>query len=194
MLHRIEPLHFPTRGARPALYKLLQKSECFVWTSEAQEALGGLKALLSKAPVLVPPTSEGTLVLYITATTQVMSTFLVVEKEEEGHTLKVQHPIYFVREILADTKTHYPQIQKLLYVVLIAKCKLRHYFESHPVMVVTSFPLGEIVRNPNVTGRIAIELMGQGIMFSSLTAIKSQALTDFVSEWMETQLPPAPVD
>jgi len=53
--------------------------------------------------------------------------------------------------------------------VLIAKRKLRHYFESHPITVVTSFPLGEVVRNPDATGRIAkwlLELMGQGIEYA----------------------------
>jgi hypothetical protein len=60
-----------------------------------------------------------------------------------GHALKVKHPIYFISKILANAKTRYPQVQKLLYTVLIAKRKLRHYFESHSVMVVTSFPLGE---------------------------------------------------
>jgi hypothetical protein len=47
--------------------------------------------------------------------------------------------------------------------VLIAKRKLRHYFESHPVMVVTTFPLGEVVRNSDAMRRIAkwpLELMG----------------------------------
>ena len=55
--------------------------------------------------------------------------------------------MYFISKVLSDSKTHYPQIQKLLYTVLIAKRNLRHYFESHTVMVVTSFPLGEIVQN-----------------------------------------------
>ena len=81
------------------------------------------------------------------ATTQVVSATLVVEREEEGHALKVQRHVYFISEVLSDSKTRYPQIQKLLYAVLIAKRKLCHYFESHPVMIVTSFPLSEVVQN-----------------------------------------------
>ena len=103
-----------------------------------------VKQLLTKAPILVPPTDGEPLLLYFAATTQVVSAALVVEREEEGHALKVQHPVYFISEVLSDSKTHYPQILKLLYVILIAKRKLRHYFESHPVTVVTSFPLGEV--------------------------------------------------
>ena len=45
-----------------------------------------VKQLLTKAPILVPPTDVGPLLLYITATTQVVRTALVVEREE-GHTL-----------------------------------------------------------------------------------------------------------
>ena len=44
------------------------------------------------------------------ATTQVVNAALVVEWEEEGHALKVQHPMYFISEVLSDSKTHYPQI------------------------------------------------------------------------------------
>ena len=83
-----------------------------------------------------------------------VSATLVVEREEEGHTLKVQHHVYFISEVLFDSKARYPQIQKLLYAILIAKRKLRHYFESHPVMVMTSFPLSEVVQNWDATGRI----------------------------------------
>ena len=73
-----------------------------------------VKLLLTKAPILVPPTDGEPLLLYIAATTQVVSAALVVEREEEGHTLKVQCPVYFISEVLSDSKTHYPQIEKLL--------------------------------------------------------------------------------
>ena len=53
--------------------------------------------------------------------------------------------MYFISEVLFDSKTLYSQIQKLLYTILITKRKLHHYFESHPVTVVTSFPLSEVI-------------------------------------------------
>ena len=76
---------------------------------------------------------------------QVVSAALVVEWEEEGHAFKVQRPVYFISEVLSDSKTRYSQIQKLLYTILLTKRKLRHYFESQPMTVVTSFPLSEVV-------------------------------------------------
>ena len=106
-----------------------------------------VKQFLTKPPVLVPPSNRESLLLYIAATTQVVSTALVVEREEEGHAFRVQRPVYFISEVLSDSKTRYSQIQKLLYIVLITKRKLRHYFESHPMTVETSFPLGEVVHS-----------------------------------------------
>ena len=74
----------------------------------------------------------------------------------------------------------------------MATQKLLHYFTDHEVVVVTSYSLGDIVRNHDTMGWIskwALELMGYVIRYIPHTAIKSQALTDFVAEWTEVQLP-----
>jgi hypothetical protein len=76
----------------------------------------------------------------------VVSAAVVVERREEGHALLVQRPVYFINEVLSETKIRYPQIQKLLYAVVLTRRKL-HYFESYPVTVVSSFPMGEIIQS-----------------------------------------------
>jgi hypothetical protein len=175
------------------LYRLLKKHERFSWTVEAQEVLDKLKATLAHAPILRPPQDGEPLYLYVAATTPVVSTVIVVERTEEGHALPVQRHVYYISEVLSETKARYPQIQKLLYAVVLARRKLRHYFEAHPVTVVSSFPLGEIIRNPDAAGRIAkwsVELMVETLAYAPRKAIKFQILTDFVAEWKDTQLPP----
>jgi hypothetical protein len=58
--------------------------------------------------------------------------------------------------------------------------------------VVTNFPLGDILLNRDAIGCIskwAVELEALNIDFSMRKAIKSQALTDFVAEWIVIQQP-----
>src|SRR6185312_2260562 len=150
-----QPIHRSVGRTRPALYKLLKKSNPFGWTEKAQVALDCLKALLSSPLVLVAPEPCEPLLLYLAATNHVVSAALVVEREEQRHALKVQRPVYFVSEVLTDTKSRYPQTQKLLYTVIMAAKKLHHYFTEHEVSIITLFPLGEVVRNRDTVGRIS---------------------------------------
>ena len=70
----------------------------------------------------------------------------------------------------------------------MATRKLLHYFTDHEVAVITSYPLGDIIHNRDAAGWIskwALKLMGHDIRYTPRTAIKSQALVDFVIKWTE---------
>lgn len=66
------------------------------------------------------------LLLYIDATEGVVSDVLIEEHDRLG--LPEQTPVYYVSEALYSTKTHYPELEKMIYGVVMASRKLKHYF------------------------------------------------------------------
>jgi hypothetical protein len=106
------------------------------------------------------------------------------EEPPEG-VVKVQKPMYFVSTVLRDARECYTMQQKLLYTLLIASRKLCHYFQGHPIKVVTDRPLKTILRNPNATEQVAewaVELQPFEISFETTKVIKSKALAEFTAE------------
>ena len=171
-------------------FKLLKKLGKFEWAVEADEAFQKLKEYLSTSPILTPPKKHEPLLLYIIATTLVVSMTIVMERAKEGHVYKVQRHVYYISEVLSESKAKYPHVQKLLYALLFTSRKLCHYFDEHKVTVVSDFPLGNVLRNHDATGHISkwlVEVRAQNIEFVSRKAIKSQILADFIAEWTEAQ-------
>jgi hypothetical protein len=174
-------------------FKLLKASKKFVWSVEADAAFTQLNDFLTSSLVLTAPQKDDVLLLYIAATDRVVSTVIVVKREEPDHVYKVQRPIYFISEELNESNARYPQVQKLIYAILITSRKLKHYFDEYRVVVKTNFPLGDIIRNKDANERIvkwAIELCPYSIEFQGRTSIKSQALVDFIVEWIDLSAPP----
>ena len=88
-------------------FKLLKALEKFSSTEEADAAFMQLKTFLTSPPVLTAPQPNEDLLLYIAATDRVVSTVLVVERDEPSHVYKVQRPAYFLCEVLNESKTRY---------------------------------------------------------------------------------------
>ena len=128
-------------------------------------------------------------------TNRVVSTVLVVERIEEGHTQSIQRPVYYLSEVLSISKQRYPHYQKLAYAVFMSSRKLAHYFVEHPITFISSSGIRDILTNPNAMGRVAkwlIELAPRDIRYDYPKVIKSQVLPDFHTEWIEAQLPGTP--
>jgi hypothetical protein len=187
---------FISRLAKRALpfFKLLRKSSPFAWSKEAEQAFKELKQHLASLSILAAPEPGEPLYLYIAAAAEAISMVLVAEREAQEEqepgslgaateTRTVQKPVYYVSEVLHEAKARYLETHKLLYDVLVASRKLRHYFQAHKVVVITSFPLRAILYNPNTTGNItkwAAELAEFQLDFQPCHAIKSQVLADFI--------------
>jgi hypothetical protein len=86
---------------------------------------------LTTPPTLVAPEPHENLQLYISATSNVVSTAIVFKQWELGTNHKVQYPVYFINEVLSDSKTRYFHIMKLTCTLLITSHKLFHYFHAH---------------------------------------------------------------
>jgi hypothetical protein len=126
-----------------------------------------------------------------------VSTTIVVERGESSINCKIQYLIYFISEVLSDSKTLYFHIMKLAYALLITSHKFSHYFQAHQIEVHTSSTPGEILNNREAIGKIAkwvIELSMYDIVYKPGIAIKAQALSDFVAEWTETQTSPKEIE
>ncbi|XP_073360006.1 uncharacterized protein [Aegilops tauschii subsp. strangulata] len=101
----------------------------------------------------------------------------------------VQRLVYFGSSLLQGARSKYSGLQKLIFGLIMASRKLRHYFQAYEITVVTNFPLQRILRNPEATGRIvewALELSSFGLKYESKSTIQSRALAEFIAEWTPT--------
>jgi hypothetical protein len=152
-----------------------------------------LKKYLTTPPTVVAPEPHKNLQLYILAMSNVFNTAIIIGRGELDTSNNIQYPVYFISEVLSDSKTRYFHIMKLTYALLITSCKLSHYFQVHQIEVHTLSTLGEIMNNREATEKIAkwaIKLSMYDIVYMPRTTIKAQVLSDFVAKWTETQTPP----
>ena len=77
-------------------------------------------------------------------------------------------------------------MEKLDFALITASEKLRHYFQTHEIIVMTNHPLKKSMNKLKAAGRLiqwAIELSEFDIKYQPRNAIKAQALADFIAEF-----------
>jgi ribonuclease HI len=177
---------FISRSAERNLpfFEILKLAEVFQWSPAQQKAFEELKQHLIDITTLTPPALGAPLLLYVAASHSAVSVALVQEKLEGQ--IKKQALVYFVSEVLSLSKKNCTELEKVLYAVLVASRKLRHYFQAFHIIVPSSQPLKDIMRNREATGRIgkwAVELNEFSIDYVHRSSIQSQALADFIANW-----------
>jgi hypothetical protein len=161
----------------------LKSAEVFQWGPTQQKAFEELKQYLIDLTTLTPPSSGTPLLLYVAASHAAVSAALVQEKQDGQ--IKKQAPVYFISEVLSPSKKNYTELEKVLYALLMASRKLRHYFQAYHIIVPSSQPLKDIMRNRETTGRVGkwvAELNEFTTNYVHRSSIQSQALADFIAD------------
>jgi hypothetical protein len=156
--------------------------KAFQWTKECQKAFEELKVYLSSPPLLSPSQTGEELYLYLAVSASTVSSALI-RKEE-----RIQKPVYYTSRALREAEERYSNMEKLAFALLIVSRKLKPYFQSHPIIVLTNYPLRKAMNKPNATGRLvqwSIEISEFHINYRPRTAITAQALADFIAEFTQ---------
>ncbi|XP_059659088.1 uncharacterized protein LOC132305465 [Cornus florida] len=125
---------------------------------------------MAEPPILSSPKPGEVLIMYLAISSIATSATLI---REEG---KNQHPVFYTSKTMTDAETWYSKAEKIILALVYAKKKLRHYFESHSIVVLTNYPIWGILSKPDLSGRItkwAIELR-VGVVISTPEGTKLQ--------------------
>ncbi|KAL0345773.1 UNVERIFIED_CONTAM: Retrovirus-related Pol polyprotein from transposon gypsy [Sesamum radiatum] len=126
------------------------------------------------------PGSWGETYIYLVVSENAISLLLVREEHKE------QRPAYYVSRMLERVEKRYIQIEKLGLALVTTARKLRPYFQSHPIVVLTNHPLKQVMAKPDVSGQLvkwAVELGEFDIEFQTRTTTKAQVFADFMVEF-----------
>ena len=116
-------------------FKSIKKNTSSLWGPEQEKVFLELKQYLSSPFILSSPLLEEDLFMYLAVSEMAVSAILF-HKEN-----KKQMPIFCMSRILLDAETRYSVVEKMVLDLVNAKNKLRHYFKTHPITVITDFPI-----------------------------------------------------
>lgn len=164
---------------RLPFFKVLCKGGAFEWGKECQQAFEQLKEFLASLSLLKQPELGCPMFVYLSIGEASIS---AVKVREDG---KSQCPVYFVSKVLHGAELRYSEVEKVALALVNAARRLRPYFLNYTMIVRTDHPLSSILGKIDTSGRLvkwAVELGQFDIHYEPRTAIKAQALADFIQE------------
>ncbi|KAD5960272.1 hypothetical protein E3N88_11744 [Mikania micrantha] len=175
---------FLSRIAEKSLPFITTLKEClkknqFKWTQEAELSFQSIKQHLSELPSLTTPVPGELIMIYLSASEKAISTILLVERAGK------QIPIYFISHMLKGGEERYASIEKATLALVYASRRLRRYFQAHPIQVITNLPIQQVLKRPEISGRLAKWAIEPGdfeISYLPRTSYKGQVLADFLTE------------
>ncbi|KAL0456114.1 UNVERIFIED_CONTAM: hypothetical protein Slati_0950600 [Sesamum latifolium] len=158
----------------------MKKDVPFEWDEACDKAFKSIKSYLMKPPVLVAPVHGRPLIPYVAAQERSVG-ILLAQKNNEGK----ENALYYLSRTMTPNELKYSPIEKLCLALIFAIQKLKHYFQSHSIHLVSKAnPLKYIMTKPVLSDRLArwyLQLQQFEITYVPQKAIKGQVLADFLT-------------
>ncbi|XP_027342956.1 uncharacterized protein LOC113855511 [Abrus precatorius] len=119
------------------------------------------------------------MIVYLAVSDHAVSSVLLQETPE-------LNPVYFVSRTLQGPESRYQLMEKVVLALVHTARRLRHYFQSHRMVVRTDCSMAKILRKPELAGWLVawtIELSQFDIHFENRRPLKAQVLADFINEF-----------
>ena len=139
-----------------------------------------LKEYLTWPPLLSLSIRREKLHLYLTVSRTAMSSVLIGEKKD------IQRLVYYTSQAFQGVEANYLRLEKIAFTLVIASRKLRHYFQAHPIVVMTDQPIRKTMNKIDVAWLLvqwALKLNQFDIKYQPRVATKAQVLIDFIAEF-----------
>ena len=115
-----------------AFSKLLKKGQSFEWGEVQQTAFRRIQQIMTNLPIVQAPICKRPLLLYLATSSYAIGT-LIAQEDGSG----VEQPVYYISRALKDAETRYPKAEKACLAIVYASQKLRHYFLTYEVWLMT---------------------------------------------------------
>ncbi|KAL0301510.1 UNVERIFIED_CONTAM: hypothetical protein Sradi_6427800 [Sesamum radiatum] len=159
----------------------MKKDVPFQWDEACDKTFKSIKSYLMKPPVLVAPVPGRPLILYVAVQERSVG-ILLAQKNDEGK----KNPLYYLSRTMTPNELEYTPIEKLYLALIFSIQKLKHYFQSHSIHLVSKAnPLKYVMAKPVLSDRLPrwyLQLQQFEITYVPQKAVNGQVLADSLAD------------
>ena len=133
------------------IFKLLKKDQPVKWNEQCQLAFDKMKNYLANPPILKPHKLGLPLTLFLAIEGNAIGAMLAQEGEE-----KAKHAVYYLSRKMLPYEKKYSYVEQICLIMVWAMKKLRHYFQSYKIQVVSKMnPMKHLYEAPSLVRKLA---------------------------------------
>jgi len=161
------------------IFKLLKGSKKFEWHETWEKVIQNIKRDIISTSMLLSPSLDSTLKLYLLISSSTLSLVLVYEEKEK------QNMVYLTSWTLHPMEEQYQIIERLTLALVFFARRLSHYFCSFNIIVWTHDLTKQVLQKLKLDGRMtswSVKLSEFRLNFKVMVLMKAQFLANFLVE------------